>query len=191
LAGEPRSDKDLLGRFLEGDEDSFATLMRRHEDRIFGLAYRITGDRADALEATQETFTSLFRSAANFKGDSELGTWLYRIGLNAARDVVRRRRRAPVPEGAPEQLDLHRPAVAATDDAVAARLDVARALAALPEDYREAVVMHDIGGIPYEEIARLTGVAIGTVKSRISRGRRMLARHLEQPAKARASKDST
>jgi RNA polymerase sigma-70 factor (ECF subfamily) len=225
LAAEDLSDHQLLERFLDGDGRSFDVLMRRHEDRIFALAYRITGNRADALEATQDTFLSVLRAASSFRGGSEVSTWLYRIGINAARDALRRRRRAPVPEEQPEVLD----AVASRsssmrmrgtgsagpqgvrgtgsagpqgvrgtgsagpqdlEEVVAARVDLARALASLPEDYREAVVMHDVGGIPYDEIARVTGVALGTVKSRISRGRRLLAQRLEHRSATPASKDS-
>lgn len=176
--------------------------MRRHEDRIFALTYRITGNRADALEATQETFLSVFRAAASFRGGSEVSTWIYRIGINAGRDALRRRRRAPVPED-PEILGsqglrgiasagpqgLRGIASAEMENTVTTRLDLARALASLPDDYREAVVMHDVGGVPYEEIARATGVALGTVKSRISRGRRLLAQRLEHRAPAPTSKE--
>jgi RNA polymerase sigma-70 factor (ECF subfamily) len=183
------SDHELLQRFVGGEEAAFTVLMRRHEDRIFALAYRITGNRADALEATQETFISMLRASSSFRGTSEVGTWLYRIGMNASRDVLRRRRRAPTPEGEPDAL-VAPTCNASVEEVVSARVDLSRALATLPEDYREAVVLHDLGGVPYEEIARLTGVALGTVKSRISRGRRRLARELEHDPAARASKDS-
>ncbi|CAN5561296.1 sigma-70 family RNA polymerase sigma factor [soil metagenome] len=185
------SDTELLARFLGGEEAAFNELMLRHEDRIFALTLRITGDRGDALEATQETFLSLWRRGASFRGGSELGTWLYRIGINAARDQLRKKKRFPdLLEDAEDEL-VGRPAAAgrAVDESVATRLDVARALASLSEDYREAVVMHDLGGIPYEEIASATGVALGTVKSRISRGRRLLAERLEQATEAPTSKD--
>jgi RNA polymerase sigma-70 factor (ECF subfamily) len=180
-------DDELLHSFLEGRESAFEQLMRRHEDRIFALALRITGNRADALDATQETFIALFRRASSFRGQSELGTWLYRIGINAARDVLRKRKRLPEP--AEVASDAVEPPAADVHEAVALRIDVARALEGMPEDYREAVIMHDLGGAPYDEIARVTGVALGTVKSRISRGRRLLAERLEHPADRRASKD--
>ena len=185
MAGEP-SDSELLRRVAAGDHDAFTRLMRRHEDRIFGLAQRLTGNRADALEATQETFVSVFRAAATFRGTSQVSTWIYRIGINAAHDAVRRRQRAPVPAETPEVSE--RPG-AGPEDAAITRVDLARALAQLPEDYRKAVVMYDLGGVAYEEIARLEGVPLGTVKSRISRGRRLLAAALEQDATAPASKD--
>jgi RNA polymerase sigma-70 factor (ECF subfamily) len=182
-------DRALVDRVVEGDEGAFVTLMQRHEERIFALALRITGNRDDALEATQETFVALFRRAASFKGEAEPGTWLYRIGINAARDALRRRARQPLLHDEETEPDVSSPGPG-VDDAAALRVDLVRALDALAPEYREAVVMHDLGGIPYEEIAHLTGVALGTVKSRISRGRRLLAQRLEHRPSASTSKDA-
>ncbi|HZA39853.1 MAG TPA: sigma-70 family RNA polymerase sigma factor, partial [Actinomycetota bacterium] len=183
------SDEELLSRFLAGNEDAFTELMRRHEDRVFALAMRMTGNRADALDATQETFIQAFRKAARFRGDSAFGTWLWRIGINACNDVLRKRKRAPVPEEEPPEEQSVGDSTA-IDESVVTRLELRDALAELSDDYREAVAMHDLGGIPYEEIAQLTGVSIGTVKSRISRGRKRLAHLLEQGSTPRTSKDS-
>ncbi len=169
------SDPDLVERFLEGDVGAFTTLARRHEDKIFSIAWRITGDRSDALDATQDALITVYRKVGSWRGESAFSTWLYRIAVNATRDVMRRKGRAPVPE---EEI-TPRASSEDVEQQVATRLDVQRALMELPHDYREAVVMHDIGGIPYEEIAEATGVALGTVKSRISRGRKKLARSLE------------
>jgi RNA polymerase sigma-70 factor (ECF subfamily) len=182
------SDEELLARFIAGNEQCFTDLMRRHEDRIFSLAYRMTGERADALDATQDAFIAAFRQARAFRGESAFGTWLYRIAINACRDLIRKRRRRESPdedaaEGA-EQVSARR-----LEDLVVERIDVAQALALLSDEYREAVVMHDLGGIPYEEIARLTETNLGTVKSRISRGRRKLAELLEHPERTATSKD--
>jgi RNA polymerase sigma-70 factor (ECF subfamily) len=184
---EGASDESLLHAFLSGDHQAFTTLVRRHEDRIFALALRMTGSRADALDATQEAFLTMFRRAASFRGESAFGTWLYRIGINACHDLLRRRTRRD--ENEEERLDVEDERASRIDEATALRVDLARALAELSEEYREAVVMHDLGGIPYEEIARLTGAAIGTVKSRISRGRRRLAEVMEQASDSQASKD--
>ena len=180
-------DEELLARFVAGDEECFTALVQRHEDRIFALALRMTGDRADALDATQDTFVTAYRRASSFRGDAAFGTWLFRIGVNACRDLMRKRTRAPTPtEEAGMGIAARDTAV---DEAVALRMDLAAALAAIPEEYREAVVMHDMGGVPYEEIARLTGTAVGTVKSHISRGRRKLADLLEpRPPRAASNK---
>jgi RNA polymerase sigma-70 factor, ECF subfamily len=180
------SDEELLERAAAGDQPAFSALVRRHEDRVFQLSLRITGDRADALDATQDTFVSVFRQAGSFRAEAAFTTWLYRVTVNACRDLLRKRRRLPEPtEELPERA---RPGIG-TEEVVGLRIDLARALAQLPEDYRDAVVMHDLGAIPYDEIAKITGAALGTVKSRISRGRRRLAELLEQPAPAPASKD--
>ena len=183
-----RSDEELLRSFLDGNQTSFAELMTRHEDRIFSLAYRMTGDRSDALDATQEAFIAAFRQAGNFRFDSAFGTWLYRIAINSCHDLLRKRKRWAGSELEPE--DQPDPIVGSFDDAVAARLDVTRALAQLPDEYREAVVMYDIGGVSYDEIARATDTVIGTVKSRISRGRRRLAELLEHRDPSTESKGS-
>lgn len=180
------SDEELLERAAAGDQPAFSALVRRHEDRVFQLAIRITGDRADALDATQDTFVSVFRQAGSFRAEAAFTTWLYRVTVNACRDLLRKRRRLPEPvEELPERT---RPGIG-TEEVVGLRIDLARALAQLPEDYRDAVLMHDLGAIPYDEIAKITGAALGTVKSRISRGRRRLAELLEQPAPDTASKD--
>lgn len=186
---EGLSDEALLDRYVNGTQAAYQTLMRRHEERIFALALRMTGDRSDALEATQDTFIAVFRQATKFRGESSFGTWLYRIGINASRDVLRKKRRLPEPVADPSEktdgIDQRR-----VEDAVADRLDLSRALQGLTEEYRQAVVLHDLGAVPYEEIAAIAGVPIGTVKSRISRGRRLLAAALEQASDPDASKET-
>jgi RNA polymerase sigma-70 factor, ECF subfamily len=185
---QQRSDPDLLQAFLEGDDEAFDRLMERHEDRIFGLCLKMLHNRSDALEASQEIFITAFRRASSFRGDSAFGTWLYRIGINHCKDVLRKRKDLLLEEDQLEfeQVDTRQRGV---EEAATLRLDLARALAALPDDYREAVVMHDLGGVPYEEIASLSGTPLGTIKSRISRGRRQLARLLEPSEVPDSSKD--
>lgn len=181
-----RPDEVLLRDFLTGDQDAFDALMRRHEDRIFGLTLRMTGNRYDALDATQEAFISAFRNAKKFKGNSAFSTWLYRIAINACTDLLRRRQRQiPVAD-----VDTGRTS-GFVDEDVPLRLDLQRALAQLGPDHRAAVLMHDVGGYPYEDIAALTGVELGTVKSRISRGRKKLAEILEQRDPRQPSKETT
>jgi RNA polymerase sigma-70 factor (ECF subfamily) len=181
-----QTDEVLLRAFLKGDGDAFDALMRRHEDRIFALAQRMTGNRFDALDATQEAFISAFKNAAKFKGNSAFSTWLYRIAINACTDLLRRKQRqVPVEDvassGRAAQVEVDVPL----------RLDLENALAELNPEHREAVMLHDVGGYPYEDIAALTGVQLGTVKSRISRGRKKLAEILEQRGPHQASKETT
>ena len=181
-----RSDEELLSAFLAGDGRSFDALMSRHEDRLFSMAYRMTGNRSDALDAVQDAFLAAFRNARSFKGTAAFSTWLYRIGINACTDLLRKRKRiVPVAEVEVESSPGR------IEGDVSLRMDLIRALEALTPEHREAVVMHDLGGYPYEEIAALTGVQLGTVKSRISRGRRRLAELLEQPEGAGSSKEHT
>ena len=179
------NDRELLRRAATGDTKAFDVLVQRHEDRMFSLALRMLGDRADALDATQDAFISAYRRAKSFKGDSAVGTWLYRIAINACKDLIRKKTRWDARDRIPSGRTETTPDL---EDDVARRIDLRDALDRLPEEYREAVVMHDLGGVPYEDIALATGVPIGTVKSRISRGRRQLARFLEQPSTSEASK---
>jgi RNA polymerase sigma-70 factor (ECF subfamily) len=174
LAPEPERDEVLLARFLAGDEGSFTKLMKRHEDSVFKIALRMTSNRADALDATQDAFVTVFRRAHSFRGDAAFSTWLYRIAINACHDLLRKRARSVPARNIDETGSVRSP-----EDASTAQIDVARALAELPEEYRIAVVLHDIGGATHAEIAASLDIAVGTVKSRISRGRRALAAILE------------
>jgi len=175
---EDLSDRELLTKTAGGSAVAFGVLMRRHEDRMFAMALRMLGDRADALDATQDAFIAAFRQSKSFRGESAVGTWLYRIGINACKDLIRKRNRWLAQDDAGETSNhaAPRPPI---DDHVTTRLAIQEALARLPDEYREPIVMHDLGGISYEEIAAATGTALGTVKSRISRGRRRLAEILE------------
>ncbi len=149
------------------------------------MALKMVGDRADALDATQDTFVRAFRNASKFRGDSAFGTWLYRIGLNCCHDLLRKRKRDPIPD---DDLEVHEEHAPGVDSQVLLSMELTDALVQLQEDYRIAVVMHDLGGVPYEEIAQVTEVSVGTVKSRISRGRRRLAELLEPTAPPDTSK---
>ena len=170
------TDEDLVRRFVsDGLSDAVDVLLRRHQDRVLGLAYRILGNRADALDASQEVFVAVFRKAASFRHQSAFTTWLYRLTVNACNDHARRRSRLPQPA---EAGDVASPdAIGRADD----RIVIAGALARLPLEQRTAVVMRDLLGLSYEEIAEATGSAVGTVKSRISRGRGALAGGLGEP----------
>lgn len=184
---EELSDAELLTKAAAGSGASFGVLMRRHENRMFAMALRMLGERADALDATQDAFIAAFKRAGSFRGESAVGTWLYRIGINACKDFARKKNRW-IAQDDVDQIEEQNAADRAIDDRVATRLDVQEALAKLPDEYREPVVMHDLGGIAYEEIAAVTGTAIGTVKSRISRGRRRLAELLEPQRRPDPSK---
>lgn len=178
-----RDDHALLAAHVAGDPDAFGELFQRHADRLWSLALRTLQHRQDAEEVLQEAMISAFRRAGGFRGDAAVGTWLYRIVLNACFDRLRRRRPAPVP-GSDEVIallagDRPGPEEVAVRHALAA--EVEGALAQLSVDQRTALVLVDIEGHSMEEAAVILGCAPGTVKSRCSRGRARLApllRHL-------------
>jgi RNA polymerase sigma-70 factor, ECF subfamily len=156
--------------------------LRVHYDRISLICQRITGNAADADDATQEAMMAIARGISHFDGRSNITTWLYRVTTNACLDELRRRRRRPVP-GLPAVEHFDRPGDgsaygAGAEDSVADRLRLEAALAALPEDYRVPVVLRDIGDLDYAEIALVLDIPPGTVRSRIARGRMALAQTL-------------
>jgi RNA polymerase sigma-70 factor, ECF subfamily len=150
-------------------------LLRAHHDRLFAVCRRLTGNDTDAADATQEALLGVVRGLRAFDGRSRFSTWSYRIAVNASLDELRRRRRRPEP-GLDELVD---PAPAGgwrdpVGDASDQRLDVDAALARLAPDFRAAVVLRDLCGLDYSEIATILDIPPGTVRSRIARGRAAL-----------------
>lgn len=171
------TDVALIERYLAGDAAAFADLMQAHEDRVFGICLRMLRDREAALDATQETFITVLRKVDRFAGRSAFSTWLYRVAVNTCYDLARRTtRRATVP--LPEGSDPADPAAVSAMETVELRPDVERALADLPAEYRAAVVLADLQGLGLDTVAEVLGIPVGTVKSRVFRGRRLLAESL-------------
>jgi RNA polymerase sigma-70 factor (ECF subfamily) len=183
VEGGAPSDRDLVRRAQAGDSSAFGSLVQRHQPRIYNLCLRVTGSAHDAEDACQDAFVSAFRKLSTFKGDAAFTTWMHRVAVNACYDHLRRRQRQPMLHAVPDDLeDREReagPPVPDHADALATALDVAEALARVPEDFRIALVLADVQDLPYDEIARVLGVPIGTVKSRVFRGRVALGRLLE------------
>jgi RNA polymerase sigma-70 factor, ECF subfamily len=167
-------DEELVSRFQHGEEDAFVTLMRRHERRIYNLAYRMLGAAEDARDATQDAFTSCFRHLPSFRGDAAFSTWLHRIAVNACYDMVRRRKPATSLE---EEL-TEAPATADHAERASAAADVHRALQEVPVEFRAVLILHELQDVPVEEVARALEIPVGTVKSRLHRGRVALGRAL-------------
>ena len=168
---DARPDEDLARRAALGERAALETLLERHVDRIHAVCRRVLGHPEDALDATQEALIAITRGINRFDGRSRFTTWMYRVATNAALDEARRRRRRPI-------ASEHAGDIASVADATAAvdaRLDVDAALATLPPDYRAAVALRDLAGLDYAEIATVLGIPIGTVRSRIARGRASLA----------------
>ena len=186
-------DHALVQAAVAGDRAAMDRLLRLHYDRIFAVCRRITGSDADAADAAQEALISIVRSMNRFDGRSSFGTWAYRIATNASLDELRRRRRRPMLSqhdaggngnangNANGQADDNRfvdheagPRV----EAIVDRLALDAALAEVPEVFRIPLVMRDVGDLDYAEIAEALDTPIGTIKSRIARGRAALAASL-------------
>ena len=169
-----QDDAALLAKVVEGDQNAFAILMRRHEDRVFSVCLRIMGSRSSALDATQETFLTLYRKASQYQGTAAVGTWLYRIAINTCYDLLRKERRRPS-EAMPSYLDPADPHGEDLYTSIELRPSVEAALATLTPDFRAVVVLSDLEGMSLPEVAEALEVPVGTVKSRLFRARRQLA----------------
>jgi RNA polymerase sigma-70 factor (ECF subfamily) len=190
----PSAEEQFLERLKAGDAMAFNRLVEERNGDIYALLYRLTEDPEEARDLTQETFLQAFRHLASFRGDADLRTWLYRIAVNQARNRwrwwKRRRRDRTVSLDAPVSDDIDAPLSAGLADdegldperqALAREREVAlhAALKSLSRPYREVIVLRDIEGLSYEEVATALDLNVGTVKSRLSRGRNELRRRLE------------
>ena len=169
-------DRALVEQALAGNLEAFNEIVRLYQDYLFALVVRVVNDRDSAADAVQEAFFSCYRNLDKFRGDS-FRSWLTRIALNAATDILRYRKRRPADpypeweddswqppageEASPERQAMH---------AQSSRM-LAAALAQITDDQRSAIILFDVEGYDYQEIADMTGVSLGTVKSRIHRGR--------------------
>lgn len=191
-----RDDQTLVTAAQAGDRAALDTLLRRHYDRVHAVCRRIAGSSRDADDATQEAMISIVRGIGRFDGRSAFSTWIYRIATNAALDELRRRKRRPALHAVgddappPEVVD---PLAERRLDGVVERISIDDALAGLPEDFRAAVVLRDVADLDYAEIAEVLDVPVGTVKSRIARGRGQLADALgnQEPGPGRPTGDPT
>lgn len=173
VADDAHDDDELARRAARGDTGALDALLRRHTTLVHGVCRRILVNPDDALDATQEALIAIATKVGSFDGRARFSTWAYRVATNAALDEARRRGRRPVPA---EQLpEADRSAGPGTDEAVADRIDVDAALAQLTPEYRAAVALRDLVGMDYAEIAEILAIPAGTVRSRISRGRAVLA----------------
>jgi RNA polymerase sigma-70 factor (ECF subfamily) len=162
----------LIQRAKRGDSVATDALLRIHYDSVRAVCHRIVVNKADAEDATQHALISIVRALPGFDGRAKFSTWVYRIATNAALDEVRRIRRRPTPTDIDATFVLP---VADATGAVDAQMDVAQALALLPEEYRTTLVLRHVADLDYEEIAEIQGVPVGTVRSRLARGRTQLA----------------
>jgi RNA polymerase sigma-70 factor (ECF subfamily) len=187
MAPPATNEHRLIERCRSGDLTAFDELVAQHQNRIYNLCYWTLGDADEAADAAQTVFVRAFRSFANFRGDSALSTWLHRIAINVTIDAARRRQRAPlslsVLEGGDGEAGLREVDSAAsyftTPDSTAQEVvtrgerqrAVREALSTLPDHHRTVLVLFDIEGHSYEEVANLLELPLGTVKSRLNRAR--------------------
>jgi RNA polymerase sigma-70 factor (ECF subfamily) len=143
-------------------------------DRIHAVCRRITGNESDADDATQEALLAVVRGLARFTGESRFSTWVYRVAVNASLDELRRRKRRPEPAEPDMDWTAGAGRGSSVEAAVIDRMDIDAALARLPVEFRTAVVLRDLAGLDYAGIAEVLDLPIGTVRSRISRGRAAL-----------------
>jgi RNA polymerase sigma-70 factor (ECF subfamily) len=172
------SDEELLVAHLRGDRRAFGELMARHERRVYGLCLRMLGSREDAEDATQEAFLAALRRAESFRREAAFSTWLFRIAINAATDQARRRGRARVLPLETGEVAETMPSGADPGDTVPNAVAVQAALRRVPEDFRAALVLCDLYGFAYTQAAEILEVPVGTVKSRLFRGRLALGEQL-------------
>jgi RNA polymerase sigma-70 factor (ECF subfamily) len=184
---------EFIENLKSGDAAAFDTLVLRYTSDIYALLYRLTEDAEEASDLTQETFLQTFKAIKNFRGEADLKTWLYRIAINESRNRFRwwkRRRRektdsldAPIGESQTLLSETISSDSANPEDAILRRERekvLTKALRDLPIIFREAVVLCDIEGLSYEEVAVALEINIGTVKSRIARGREELRKKLSE-----------
>jgi RNA polymerase sigma-70 factor (ECF subfamily) len=186
-AAPPDTEIQLVEHARQGDLDAFNNLVEIHQRAVYNLCLRMIGNPAAAEDSAQDAFISAWRAIAGFKGSS-FRSWLMRIAANACTDELRRRGRRPAvsldapPPGAEEPIDV--PDAAEGPETIALRREhqaaIQAALLRLPAEQRLAIIMCDVQGLAYEEIAVAMGVSIGTVKSRISRGRDKLRLELKR-----------
>ncbi|MEP6635865.1 MAG: sigma-70 family RNA polymerase sigma factor [Acidobacteriota bacterium] len=193
--GESRAatEKQFIERLKQGEAAAFEILVADRSGEIYGLLYRLTENSEEARDLTQETFLRAFQSIGHFRGESDLRTWIYRIAINQARNRWRwwrrRRRDATVSldsadaHGNKPLLDTLRAEQGKTPEQETLAHERERALRValqgLSRAYRETIILRDIEGFTYEEVAKTLGVNVGTVKSRLARGRQELRQKLE------------
>lgn len=180
---------DLIARAVGGDGDAFGELVEPYEQKVYGLAYRMCGNRDDAYDLAQEAFLKTYRALDRFKGDSSFSTWLYRVVANTCLDQLRHARRSGPPVSLDDPISTENGGISRDvadttfePETMTLRSEVAReiraAVALLPPDHRLAILLRDFEDLTYDEIAQAMGCGLGTVKSRISRAREALREHL-------------
>ncbi|MDZ4787138.1 MAG: sigma-70 family RNA polymerase sigma factor [bacterium] len=186
---ENKSDKELIESFLAGNQDCYIELTERYTEKVFNLAFRFTRNKEDAEEVIQDVFITLHRKAGAFEGKSAFSSWLYRITVNTALMLIRKRKQTPaisIEEVSPQVKETWTGDSSAncnvdyisTQHELRGALD--QAIGKLPEEYRSIFLMRDVDGLSNQEVGEVLGMSVPAVKSRLHRARLMLRRKLEK-----------
>ncbi len=178
----------IIREVLDGDANAFEAIVREYEKNVYNIALRMSGDREDALDVSQESFLKAYHSLANFRGESKFSVWLYRIVSNTCLDFLReRKRRAEIPlvrgddeDGEELQIGDESQSPETLFQRKLTREALQRGLTSLPEDQRKILLLREIQGFSYEEIGQILSLESGTVKSRIFRARRKMCEFLAE-----------
>lgn len=177
----------IVRKVLGGDANAFETLVLEYEKNVYNIALRMTGNSEDAADMTQETFIKAYNSLQSFRGDSKFSVWLYRIVSNVCLDFLRSKNRRPTVSLSVEDDDGEDTQLDVADESQSPELlldrkltrdSVRRGLDSLPPDYRQILLLREIQGLSYDEIAQALSLEVGTVKSRIFRARKRLCTFL-------------
>ena len=190
---EREEDSRCVRAFLAGDKHMFDRLVLRYQHKVFNLCYRFLGDYDEADDCAQETFVKVFRSLRSFRFDSSFATWLYSITVNTCKNRLKaadyRYRKKMVSitpaddtdgKTVPHEIEDHAPSPFSRLEAKESELLLQRAIDSLPQDAKTVIILRDIEGLSYEEIAHVTGYNLGTVKSKLARSRQQLRQMLRE-----------
>jgi RNA polymerase sigma-70 factor (ECF subfamily) len=179
------SDGEIIARVLAGDTGAFADLVRRHQDRVYGMALRTTGRPEDAEDLAQEVFLSVFRGLSGFKGDAQFTTWLYRVAWNRCADWLRRNRRPgrrTVPLDEADEVADRRDDPSAASAGRDEHERLRRAIDGLDERYRSVIELAAVQGLSYAEVGTALGLPVKTVETRLYRARKLLRERMARDA---------
>jgi len=182
--GSSEKDRKLIRAFQRGDKTAFDALVRKHKDKVFNLCYRFLGDRQEANDSAQDAFIKVYRSLKKFRLESAFSTWLYRLVANTCKNrltsLAYRQKKKTIRLSNPGDMEDGQPSMEIRDESPSPinglemkerAMLIQEAIGSLPTDKRTVVVLHDIEGLSYEEVSKITGLNMGTVKSRLSRAR--------------------
>jgi len=168
----------LVQAALEGDEAAFEALVKKYYRKVYQLAVSITNNPAEAEDLAQEVFIKVYSSLSQFQGQSSFGTWLYQVILNHGRDFLRQKRRRATDSWSRKKTTSVWPASASQEKSLEAQQLILKALSKLSDKLRMIIILKDIHGFSYEEIAKILKISLGTVDSRLHRARRKLRQEL-------------